>query len=122
MTLAKEVSSQFNIPYFEADQYFEDKDGNYNFNPKYLHSAHISCQARTFSRLKAGHSCICSNTFLADKEFKAYFLAAKQYNVKVFVIKMTTQYGSIHDIPKETMQRMKNRFNTCTIKPDFEYA
>ena len=27
-TLAKEVSSQFNIPYFEADQYFEDKDGN----------------------------------------------------------------------------------------------
>lgn len=35
---------------------------------------------------------------------------------------MTTQYGSIHDIPKETMQRMKNRFNTCTIKPDFEYA
>lgn len=75
-----------------------------------------------FSRLKAGHSCICSNTFLADKEFKAYFLAAKQYNVKVFVIKMTTQYGSIHDIPKETMQRMKNRFNTCTIKPDFEYA
>lgn len=40
-TLAKEVSSQFNIPYFEADQYFEDKDGNYNFNPKYLHSAHI---------------------------------------------------------------------------------
>lgn len=76
----------------------------------------------TFSRLKAGHSCICSNTFLADKEFKAYFLAAKQYNVKVFVIKMTTQYGSIHDIPKETMQRMKNRFNTCTIKPDFEYA
>lgn len=121
-TLAKEISSQFNIPYFEADQYFEDKDGNYNFNPKYLHSAHISCQARTFSRLKAGHSCICSNTFLADKEFKAYFLAAKQYNVKVFVIKMTTQYGSIHDIPKETMQRMKNRFNTCTIKPDFEYA
>lgn len=121
-TLAKEISSQFNIPYFEADQYFEDKDGNYNFNPNYLHNAHTSCQIRTFSRLKAGCSCICSNTFLADKEFKAYFLAAKHYNAKVFVIKMTTQYGSIHNIPEKIMQRMKNRFNTCTIKLNFEYA
>lgn len=120
--MAKEVSSQFNIPYFEADQYFEDKKGNYNFNPEYLYNAHISCQIKVFSTLKAENSCICSNTFLADKEFKAYFHAAKQYNARVFVIKMTTQYKSIHDIPKETMQRMKNRFNTCTIKPDFEYA
>mgnify|MGYP007078932718 CR=1 FL=1 len=120
--MAKKVSSQFNIPYFEADQYFEDKDGNYNFNPEYLHNAHISCQIRTFSKLKAGYSCICSNTFLADKEFKSYLLAAKQYNAKVFIIKMNTQYKSIHNIPDETMQRMKNRFNTCTITPDFEYA
>lgn len=67
---------------------------------------------------------LIQNIFIAPIFFAklGHFLAAKQYNVKVFVIKMTTQYGSIHDIPKETMQRMKNRFNTCTIKPDFEYA
>lgn len=117
-TLAKRISKEFNIPYFEADQYFEDKDGNYNFNPDQLYQAHLRCKINCGRSLRYDkQSCIVSNTSLSDKELKDYYNIAKQNSAKIFLIRLESNYGSIHNVPQETFEKMKRK--VCSYTPDF---
>lgn len=122
-TLAKDIMSSFDIKinHFEADSFFIDNDTKeYKFNPKCLSFAHDLCFANTAKSLFHHIPCIVSNTFLSDKELKPYIDFHLDFNyVKVILIKMTTQYNSVHNIPDNTMRRMKQKFETqMTYSPD----
>lgn len=114
-TLAKELSLDFNLPFFEADQYFEDMYGNYEFNPFKLNEAHNYCKERTKNTLASSFSCIVSNTFTSDKELKYYY----ELDYEVFLIKMNTSFQTIHNVPTESIERMKRRLAQVTYKPNY---
>jgi predicted kinase len=106
---------------FEADQYFYDEDGKYNFDASKLHDAHKSCQSRVeqamgeniLSNGKWYSEIVLSNTSTTEKELEPYLELAKKYDYQVVSLIVENRHGnkSIHNVPEETLLRMKNRFS-----------
>jgi predicted kinase len=106
---------------FEADQYFYDEEGNYNFDASKLHDAHKSCQSRVeqamgeniLSNGKWYSEIVLSNTSTTEKELEPYLELAKKYDYQVVSLIVENRHGnkSIHNVPEETLLRMKNRFS-----------
>lgn len=110
-TLAKELNVDYT---HSADDYFE-YDCGYVFDAKKLPEAHRGCLAKTALRLLAGKSVAVANTFTTEKELKPYLDLAEEFNIQVIVLIVENRHSgeSIHGVPKETMDKMRNRF---TIK------
>ena len=95
--------------HYEADMFF-NKDGKYDFDKNKLGKAHNWCFNQTKKDLENGKKVVVSNTFTTAKEVNKYLKLAKDLNKKVKVIRTTGNYKNIHDVPKESIDRMKKRF------------
>ena len=94
-----------------ADDYFYDDEGEYNFNASELKNAHEACQARTRLLMKSGvENIVVHNTFSTFWEMQFYHDQASIYDYSVFIIECQNQFGSEHNVPAETIERMKKRF------------
>ena len=92
----------------EADSYFYDNKGHYNFNPSKLGAAHASCQKRFEDALKADTQLvIVSNTSTTAKERKIYVDKAAEYGYTTHVVLVERHLGtkSVHNVPQETLDR-----------------
>ena len=98
------------VYHFEADRYFLDSVGNYVFDATKLHLAHQQCQAKTRITLSDGFNVIVSNTFTTLKEMKPYIDMAQELGCTLNVIECKGQFGNIHDVPKETIDKMRQRW------------
>jgi len=112
-TFATDLAESLNLAMFEADDYFYDRYGNYNFNPSLLHKAHNECQEKTEASMMLGHGVVVSNTFTTEKELKPYLDLAEKYDYKVVSLVVENRHGnkSVHDVPETTIQKMKDRFS-----------
>jgi predicted kinase len=108
-TLAKSMRIDENYVHLEADMYFM-KNGEYVFNQNKLHSAHEWCQNKTDLHLSNHINVIVSNTFTTLNELRPYFEIAKMYDIIPTVIYCQNQFESIHNVPEETIEKMKKRF------------
>lgn len=97
------------IPHFEADMYFM-RGGEYKFNPALLKRAHRWCFFNVGDLLDDGKDVVVSNTFTTHKEMEDYLDIAKEFNCDVVIVEMKTSYGSIHNVPEETLEKMKARW------------
>lgn len=110
-TLARDLRRDTDV-IMEADTFFLDEEGNYNFDANKLHAAHKWCQNQTSVYLELGCRVIVANTFTTLKEMKPYFEIAKEFDLTPVVYHCQNDFGSIHDVPEETMERMRNRWAT----------
>lgn len=95
----------------EADMYFEDADGHYNFAESKLKFAHRFCQKRVEDCMSVRIPLIVvSNTFTEFWEILPYVHLAEVHEYKVDVTTLTEVYGNIHDVPESVIERQKNRF------------
>lgn len=98
-----------------ADDYFYDPDGNYNFNPNQLGSAHRYCKDTVeLNMLRDGENTIAvANTFTTNKEMKPYFELADKYGYTVTTVIVESRHGNKNDhrVPNETVEKMRNRFS-----------
>jgi predicted kinase len=108
-TLARTLSERYGCAYYEADQYFE-QDGEYRFDPKFLHRAHRECFTKTMADLQEGNDVIVSNTFTTLKEMRDYIDCATEDGHMVHVIHCEGEYGSIHNVPDASIKRMRDRW------------
>jgi predicted kinase len=99
----------------EADQYFYDMEtGAYNYDKSKIGEAHKDCQARCEQGLQHGVSVLfVANTFTTEKEMKPYFDLAQKYNYRIVTLIAENRHGnvSVHNVPEDTMNKMKNRFD-----------
>jgi tRNA uridine 5-carbamoylmethylation protein Kti12 len=113
-TLAKSLSNAL-TGHAEADIYFTDDKGNYNFDASKLKQVHDWCQKETESYMKpfGFDTVIVSNTFTTEKELEPYLKLAKKYDYQVVSLIVENRHGnkSVHNVPEETLLRMKNRFS-----------
>lgn len=96
-----------------ADQFFEDGEGNYNFDFTKLKDAHADCQLRTRGCMHLETPIIgVANTFTQEWEMKPYFDLAKEFGYRISTIVVENRHGStnIHDVPNEALDRMESRF------------
>jgi len=106
-TFAKTVP---NASHYEADMFFVDKNGNYNFDRTKLKQAHEWCQRMAEHDLLNGRNVVVSNTGLTKWEREAYYRIAESCGAKVRVKVMTGDYGNIHNVPAEALEMMRRRF------------
>ena len=91
---------------FEADQFMLDDNGEYSFNPIKLPNCHHACKDATLKALDDGFNVAVSNTFVREWEMLHYIRMGFDHTVLV----CQGDYGSIHNVPRETVLRMKNAF------------
>jgi len=96
-----------------ADDFFEDKEGEYNFDPTKLKEAHNYCQFRCSERMRQQKAkIVVANTFTQEWEMDEYFKMAERYNYRVHTVVVENRHGNenIHGVPEDKLQQMKNRF------------
>ena len=96
--------------HYEADAYFMDHESKYRFDAEKLPRAHAWCQDSARISMNRGWETVVSNTFTTMKEMKPYIDHAAAIGMPVLVFRMTQSYGSLHDVPEETIKRMAERF------------
>lgn len=95
--------------HYEADMFFE-QTGEYKFDPARIGDAHAWCRANVRSAMKRGRDVVVSNTFTRKWEYEDYIKLAQLFDYVVDIITLTKEYGSIHDVPAATVDKMRARF------------
>lgn len=90
----------------EADMFFM-KDGIYQFDPTQLKDAHAWCQGVVKDYMEFGIPVVVSNSFVKLWEMKPYLDMAQKHNYNVQVIECNGNFGSTHDVPEATIERMR---------------
>lgn len=98
--------------HFEADMYFVDQKGGYFFQPYKLPLAHQWCKTETQRCLASGHDVVVSNTFVRRWEIEPYYKLAERYNAKFEVIECHGNFGNIHGVEQQTIEKMKQRWQS----------
>jgi adenylate kinase family enzyme len=116
-TFANHIWNEYAI--CEADKFFYDKDGNYNFDYTKLKEAHAWCKNEVEIRMK-DHlvndqyypEIVVSNTFTQEWEMETYYELAKKYNYQVVSIIVENRHGgeNVHGVPDDKLEIMRNRF------------
>jgi len=126
-TAANLLSENGRYPVLSADMYFEDSDGNYNWNPSKLKDAHAWCKEEARKWMNRGfeamtckfpiadspsYKIFVANTFTQEWEMEEYFKLAEQYGYQVVSLIVENRHGNknIHNVPDEKVQQMKERF------------
>jgi len=94
----------------ETDMYFMDNE-EYKFDASYLNKAHKWCRFSVECEMLNGTEKIfVSNTFTKISEITPYAQLTKDYGYAMIIIHMKHNFGSVHNVPYDTIERMKNRF------------
>ena len=103
----------------EADKFFYDKEGNYNFDGSKIKEAHAWCKNEVETRMKDHQinqqyypEIVVSNTFTQEWEMKDYYDLAEKYGYKVVSLIVENRHGgkNVHGVPDDKLEIMKNRF------------
>ena len=112
-TFAKTLSAALPAIAWEADQYHMN-NGVYDWKAENQHAAHQWCQDGVRECMMLQHKgVIVCNTSTTEKELKPYLEMALEFGYKVVSLVVENRHGnqSIHNVPEETMAKMKNRFS-----------
>lgn len=113
-TLAKQLQDgDVYQHHVEADMYFIDDEGNYNFDASKLRNAHEWCQKTVRYVLENDMSVIVSNTFTTEREIEPYRQMAYELGIPFTCIIVENRHGgnNKHGVPAEKIQQMKDRFS-----------
>ncbi len=95
-----------------ADQYFNN-GGAYKFDKDCLKDAHAYCKHKAHYECTNGTQLvIIDNTNTTKKEYQYYVDIANHfgYNVRSIIVETTHSNKNDHNVPDETVQKMKRRF------------
>ena len=109
-TYAKE---NYHCLILEADMFFE-KNGGYKYDPSLSSVAHGWCKSAMQGALVNGMDVAVTGTFVKNEQLEDYIQVAKTANndVTVNIIRMTTDYGTIHRVPESVLARMRDSFES----------
>ena len=100
--------------HYEADMYFINEHGKYEFDASKIKDAHKWCQDMVFTAMsKQQKTIVVSNTFTQEWEMDEYYKLAETFDYRVHSIIVENRHGGIneHGVPNDKLEQMKNRFN-----------
>lgn len=89
---------------------FHMRDGHYSYDNKNVEWSHEWCQNMAFWAMQRGMDVAVSNTFTRKSEIAPYIKFAKMTGHEVSITVMSGNYGSVHNVPKETIKAMRERW------------
>ena len=103
-------AKNLNCLHLEADM-FHMMNGEYKFDVSNLSKAHHWCSSTFLKSIEDGiDDIVVSNTFTTIRELEPYIKICKFYNRDYKIIRMTNNYGSVHNVPEEVIAKMSKRF------------
>lgn len=104
-TLAKQMADA----YYEADMFFMNSEGEYQYDKSRIADAHSWCQEQVFNAMEYGIPRIAvSNTFVRRWEMDYYYDIASRSGYQVTEITMSGKlYKNEHGVPDEIIERMR---------------
>lgn len=111
-TLAKFIVGEEEYAHLETDMFFL-QSGEYLFDYRRIAEAHEWCQKEVELLMGKGFSpLVVSNTFTREGEMEPYIKMAKTYDYEVtsIIVENLHGSGSIHNVPQETIQKMRSLF------------
>lgn len=101
----------YTVKHFEADDFWYDDKGNYNFDKKRIYYAHKNCYERAFKALDDGiQYVIVANTFVTRKDMKPYLKEAAARGIEVTIYRMDNEFQNVHNVPPDKVAYMKEQF------------
>ncbi|AXQ66649.1 ATPase [Vibrio phage vB_VpS_PG07] len=96
---------------YAADDFFNDAQGNYNWERKQLGRAHNWCVSQVARALADTHveNVIVHNTFSTDKEMRPYIEMAEDFGARIVSLAVENRHGncSVHNVPEATLERQR---------------
>jgi predicted kinase len=101
-----------NTYHYEADDFFVNHlTGEYHFDATKLGEAHAYCQVKVDQVMEEEKGVvIVSNTFVYRAHLEPYLRMAKKYGYTPIEITCNGNFKSIHEVPPETIRKMKQNF------------
>ena len=113
-TLAKMLVGDKDYCHKEADMYFIDGDGNYQFDVTSLRDAHAWCQKHTglAMELNVFETIGVANTFTQEWEMAPYFEMAEKFGWRISTVIVENRHNgeNIHGVPVDKIEQMEDRF------------
>ena len=96
----------------EADDFFIDDNGEYQYDASSIKLAHYYCKQAFYDAISKGFDIIISNTSVKPFEWNEYKSLAEQENYKVHIIIKENHHNGVtsHGVPIKTIMRMKSNF------------
>jgi predicted kinase len=95
-----------------ADDFFVDKQGNYNFDVTKLGYAHKACQNKFDDAIKDPiiTNIVIANTNTKASEYKYYVEQAEKAGLTITYVVLENHHGNqnIHGVPTEVLERQEN--------------
>jgi len=98
----------------EADDYFIDENGEYNFDPGKLEEAHSYCRERYQKALHEHVNCIIVSNVSAEKKHVDWYKEEAELYGYMFIsliVENRDQRKSIHNVPAKSVQNMARKFD-----------
>lgn len=107
--------------YCEADEFWYDNKGNYNFDINKLGAAHLWCQNKFLDFLKepSVEVIVCSNTNTKERDWKFYEDEAKKRGMQVTFLILENRHGgeNIHSVPEAALENQeKNILHSIKLR------
>lgn len=109
-TYARAYVDEHSYTHLEGDMYFVGADGVYRFDYDKLGEAHAWCRAECEAAMQRRENIVVSNTFCTHREMNPYLRMAQRHGYTVRVVALKHEYGSIHNVPPDRMQRFRDRW------------
>lgn len=110
-----------NYVHFEADQFFVDKAGIYNYDKSKIIEAHNWCFDSVIDTLTYDNmSVVVSNTFTRLDFIKRYLKYINAFGIRAEIHEMLGSYGSIHNVPEADMYKMKKAWQEIPTNWDID--
>jgi len=112
-TIARLLVGDKDYCHKEADMYFVDRVGIYNFDGSKIKLAHDWCREEVEFVMRHEHpTVVVSNTFTQEWEMEAYYELAKKYDYRVSTLVVENRHGgkNVHNVPDEVLDKMEARF------------
>lgn len=96
-----------------TDDFFENENGDFNFDSTKLREAHNYCQFRCSERMRQEKSrIVVANTFTQEWEMEEYIKMAERYKYRVHSVIVENRHGNenVHGVLEDKLLQMKNRF------------
>lgn len=106
-TIAKSLCG---FVHLEADMYFVDAVGNYQYEKARIKEAHEWCQRETQKHLARGDDVVVSNTFTRRFEIEPYIKIASGLGITPNVLIATGKFENVHGVPADVIESMRNRW------------
>ena len=77
--------------------------------------AHAICQEQAHKAIYYGRDAVVSNTFTQQWEMQPYLDMARKHGAPVEIITAMGDYGSVHNVPAEAIQAMRERWEEVVL-------